>query len=140
MTDDKAQRPSIDEHRGEGGKHPIVRLGQGSLDRSFKFDTDRKIIAALTALKARLPGVPGAIITRHKLNQLAATADQKVRRHPQAGERLEPGMQCRVEAVGKEALNRIAAEAAGRQADMVDHEQFNHGRSGSPINEAGVSR
>ena len=46
---------------------------------TFQFDTDRKIIAALTPAPLRHARVPGAPTTRHELQQFAVTTYQKMR-------------------------------------------------------------
>jgi hypothetical protein len=63
VTDDKTQRPSLDEHLGQASESPILRLCKGSLASALEFDTDRKIVAALSPLKTGLPGMPGAVVS-----------------------------------------------------------------------------
>ena len=67
-----------------------------------------------------------------ELQKLAATANQEMRGHPQAAQLREIRMGLRIEATGEQALDRIAAEAPWRQADVMDDEQVDR-RARGPL-------
>lgn len=89
---------------------------------AFKLDADRKIVAALSPLPARCTGVPCPLIGSNKLNDLAITPDQKMRRHAQRRDGLEIRVRQRIELIEEKFFDRIAAELLGRQADGMNND------------------
>ena len=101
--------------------------------QAFEFDADRKIIAPLTPLELRHAGVPGAMVGPDELTQLTSAPDQKMGRYPQARESGKVGMRTAVECAGEQPLDRIAREAAGRQADVMNDQQIDRARKGALV-------
>ena len=60
----------------------------------------------------------------HKLNDAAAPSNEKVRGDAQFGNLAEEWVRRRVEPICKQRLHRAAAEASGRQRNVVDHEKI----------------
>jgi hypothetical protein len=58
-----------------------------------------------------------------KLDEFAISPDKKVRRDAQVPDALEVRMCRRIQAIGKEPLDRVAAVHTWRQADRVHHQQ-----------------
>ena len=67
--------------------------------------------------------MPGPVIGRHELHQRAIAPDQEMRRYPQLAQLIKIGVGIEVEPVTEQVGNIRAAEFAGRQADIVDHQQ-----------------
>ncbi len=67
--------------------------------------------------------MPGTAIRRNEFDRFAVAPDEVVCRHAQPLERGKGGMTGRIERVGEEPLDRIAAEDFRRQADRVQHHQ-----------------
>jgi len=61
------------------------------------------------------------------LHLLPVAAHEKVSGHSHGGDFLEIRVRPGIEAVGEEALDRVAAVFAGRQADRVDDQQADLG-------------
>jgi len=77
--------------------------------------------------------VPGTPLDSDELHQLAVAPDEEMRGDLEPRDLAEVGMRRRVEPVGEQALDGIAAELAGRQADRVDHEQRDLGAGGAVV-------
>lgn len=91
---------------------------------SLDFDSDRKIIAAGASPKTGGAGMPRAPPKRHELDQCAITPYEKMGGNLQVRDLLEVGM-CRViDTVGEEILDVRPAEAARREADAMDYDEF----------------
>ena len=82
--------------------------------QTFQFNTDGIVIAVASAPIAGIAGMPGAVLTRHKLPQRARAADKKVRRHLHPPNALEVGMGVPVELVGEKALYVAVCKFPGR--------------------------
>lgn len=78
MTGDKRQRIVLRQHHRQARQAAVLRLREAMFAVAFKLDANRKVVAALTALKARLAGVPSARVGTDKLQAVAATTDQKM--------------------------------------------------------------
>ncbi len=68
--------------------------------------------------------MPSTIHAWHELDQFAITADQKVRGNAPVGNITKVGVSLRIKTIGKQLGDRISAKASGRQADVVDYQQF----------------
>ena len=68
--------------------------------------------------------MPGPVVTADKLPEFAFPLDEEVGRHLQSLDLLEVGVRIPVEPVGEQALHRITAKLARRQADGVQHHQI----------------
>ena len=90
---------------------------------AFQFDAERKIVAARTSAPCGLTGMPGASLARDELDQLAIAPDQEVRRNAQAADASEIGMGVRVEAIGEQPDDVVAAKLFRWQADGMDDDQ-----------------
>lgn len=101
----------------------ILRVRIRQRVRAFQFDPDGKVVAALAAFKGRHPRMPRPQNRRHELYDRPVAADQEMGGDPQVADVLEPGVGCDVQAVLEKIDDRVAREHAGRQADVVDHQQ-----------------
>ena len=101
----------------------VLGVCERRLIGAFEFDAHGKVVAALAALEARYPGMPGPVQARDELGDPAVTLDQKVRRYTQVLDLLEKRMLGDGQAVLEERLHLAGAELPGRQADVVDHQQ-----------------
>src|SRR5215831_5707224 len=86
---------------------------------SLELDADREVVAALAALPRRDSGVPCAIVAPDELHELTVAPDQEMRGDAQIRDRGERRMRVRIEGIGEETRNRVAAECARRQRDSV---------------------
>ena len=59
---------------------PILVIGKRQVIRAFQLDADGKIVTALTPAPVGQAGVPRALETRNKLDQLAVAADKEDRK------------------------------------------------------------
>lgn len=132
MRRDVAQRITLAQLAQQKFEPPVLRRREVVFAIAFELDADRKIVAALTPEKLRRTGVPGALVATDELDQLAASAHQKVRRHLQRGEVTIGWMSRGIETIAEQLLDRVAAESPRRQADVVDHDQVDRdaGRAG----------
>ena len=101
----------------------VLRAFEDLAFEAFEFDADRIVIAVRAAAPRRCTGVPGAIVAAHELPQLAVASYIEMRGHLQAADGPEVGMRVPVEPVGEELLHFVAAIAAGRQADRMQHDE-----------------
>ena len=101
----------------------VLCILEGLLITALQFNANREIIAALTALPGRYSGVPGALLATNELDQCPVAGNQKVGRNTGAADPCEIGMGIRVEGVGKQADNIVAAKLCGWQTDGMHHEQ-----------------
>src|SRR3954470_5983995 len=123
MRGDVAQRPPGFQRRNQTGQAGILCTSERTALGALKLDADREIIAARAAAPGRGAGVPGTALDRDELDELAVPADEEVRRHPHAGDLAEILMRLRIEPVGEQALDRLAAEFTRRQADAMHDQQ-----------------
>lgn len=93
---------------------------------AFEFDAHGEIVAALPPFPPGEAGMPGTALRRNEFDRFAVAPDEVVCRHAQPLERCKGGMSGRIEGVGEEPLDRIAAEDFRRQADRVQYHQANH--------------
>ena len=77
--------------------------------------------------------MPGPIIRRNKLDDLAIAADQEVRRYAQVAQLVEIRVRIAIESVGEKISDVGSAEFAGWQADIMDDEQIDDGAIGARI-------
>lgn len=99
----------------------------------LQLNTQREIIAVFTPAKPTLTGMPGSRIAGDKLQQLAITTNQEMRRNLYVFQLLKIGMLLRVEAVAEKLLDFRAAIHARRQANAMYHQQIHRVPGGSLI-------
>src|ERR1700733_4485503 len=92
--------------------------------RALKLNTDREVVAAAFALILRCARVPGALVERDELNDLAVAADERVRRDTLLGHVLEKGVSLWVKVARKELFDAGGAKLPRRQADAVHDDEF----------------
>jgi hypothetical protein len=68
--------------------------------------------------------MPSSLVTADKLYQLAATANQKMRRNLDATQLVVIGVAVVVKGIGEKLFNGIATELPRGQADGVHHQQI----------------
>jgi len=68
--------------------------------------------------------MPSPVLRRYELDQLAATANEKVGGYPQRGDRREKGMGGRLQLIAEKLLHRIPKKLSWRQADVVYDDQL----------------
>ena len=78
VPDDCRDRVANHHFPGHLGQLAILLPGVLNVVGAFQLDADRKIIASIPAGPGGNPGVPGTMITGDKLNQCAATTNQKM--------------------------------------------------------------
>src|SRR6185436_39142 len=133
VRSDLAQRQRRTQRAHESRELRILRIGERALRRSLQLDADRKVVAALPSAPARDTRVPGAPLHGDELDQLAVPTHQEMRRHAQVLQLAEGRMRSRVEPVGEQFLDRVAAEFPGRQADRMHHEERRLGTGGTIV-------
>ncbi len=69
--------------------------------------------------------MPGALIERHVLHQLAITPNQQMRRHLKLSDARKIGVRLSVQTVAKQLIDIITIKLLGRQADTVNDQQRN---------------
>src|SRR5207237_198239 len=114
---DVAKREALAQRAYQGRKLCVLRIREGRSIRALELDAEREVIAALAAAPSRSTGVPGTAMHRHELQQCTIAAHEKVCGHFQRMDLPEIRMQVRIEPVGEEPLDRIAAVFARRKAD-----------------------
>ena len=102
--------------------HILSRLESQTL-QAFELDANGEIIAVAASCPSRSTRMPSATATRHKLNKLTITPDQKVSRHLQALKRLKFNMCQRVQAIVEQVVDMGAPIDPCGQADRM---QNNH--------------
>lgn len=90
---------------------------------AFEFDADGKVVATRSPFPERGARMPRPVVARDELDQLAVAPDEEMRRDLQGADSGEVGMARRVQPVGEEVKDVVAAELARRQADGMDHDQ-----------------
>src|SRR5688572_7605133 len=106
----------------ERQQRAVLRGLEWLLLGALELNADGEVVAAVAAAPGGDPGVPRAALRRHELDHRAVAPDEKVSRHSQFADFPEIGMRLRVEAVGEQALDRVAAVLPRRQADRVQHD------------------
>ena len=101
----------------------ILRVFKRQFVATFELDADREVIAAFASVPVRDAGVPGALVAGYELDHRAVSPDQKVCRYSECAYPCKVGVGSRIERVGEEALDVVAAELRGGQADGVDYDQ-----------------
>lgn len=89
---------------------------------SFQLNTDGKIVAPLTAMKAGFSGMPGASIKRDKLDQRTVSPDEQMTADSNPLEIRQRIGAC-VQRIGKEGDDFRTAKLAGRKTDAMDNDQ-----------------
>src|SRR6185436_18142014 len=97
----------------------VLRVFERTVVDAFELDADGEVVAPLTPAPAGGAGVPGALVHRNELDQRAVAAHQEMRRHLERMNLAEIRVRLRIEAVGEQALDRVAAVLPRRQADRV---------------------
>ena len=100
----------------------VLRIGEGLVIGALQFHADGEIIATLAAAPARLARMPSAPAGRDELCDLARTPDEKMGRYLEPGKLRKVRMRLVVQAVEEQIHHTLAAEFAGRQANVVDHQ------------------
>lgn len=83
----------------------VLNVGIGLGIGSFQLNANGKVVAIGAVTPHRLSGMPGALIGRNELHNLAVSAQQEVRRHLQMRDTGEVGMQGGIKRVGKQRLD-----------------------------------
>lgn len=71
--------------------------------------------------------MPSPFVGADKLAQATISAQKKMGRNLQAANPMEVGVSTPIQAIGEQALYRVPAVKAGRQADRVQHNQIDRG-------------
>jgi hypothetical protein len=106
---------------------------------TFHFDPDRKVITTLTAIEIRRTRVPCTVMGGDELQQLAVASNQKVRGNPQPSELRKIRVSVAIEPIREKILDVLPTKLAGRQADVMHHQQANLGAFRAPIKIAALS-
>lgn len=105
----------------------ILSVREGGGVGPFQLDADREVITAVAAGKSRDAGMPGPLLTRDVLQQLAMTANEEVRGDTQAADGLEIRVGAGIELSKKEVVDPRSAEVARRQADIMNDQEVDLG-------------
>jgi len=125
MSDDMGEGITAAQRAEQMLQSKVLGFLERQFITAFQLDSERKIvtsIAPIPARYARMPGTPGA---GNKLHQLAISANQEVGRNPQRMNPAEIRMGIRVEPIGKEPLDRVAAKYTWWEADGMNDDQLN---------------
>jgi len=101
----------------------VLRLREVGAIVALELDADAEVVAALVALPARSAGMPSALETGDELAVPAIATDEEMCRDAAARQRDEIGVCGRIEPVGEQGGNGLAAKLPRRQADRVDDDQ-----------------
>lgn len=101
-------------------QHFILSIIERQVITPFQLDADGKIIAVLAPLILRTTGMPGTLIECHKLNYLAITPNQQMRRHLKLADFGKIRVRIRRKLPQEKLLDPGAAKLARRQADIVN--------------------
>jgi hypothetical protein len=102
------------QRRTQGSQGLVLRGLKGKSLEAFELDPDGVIVALLAPAIGRHTGVPGALVTTDKLEQLTSAPDQEMGRHLQTPNLLELGVGVKVELVREELLDASPAVLSGR--------------------------
>jgi hypothetical protein len=106
--------------RQQGG---VLGAFKGQLVAALQLDSQRKVVAALASLPRGKAGMPGTLPTGNELYQLAVATNQEMRGDAQADDLREVRVGGRIQPIGKQPHNAVAAKTCRRQADRVDDDQ-----------------
>lgn len=112
---------------------PVLFMSVRNRFRSFEFDADRKIVAAIAPLVPGNAGMPGAFVERHVLHDFAAAPDQQMRRNLESMNVPKISVVIGAERIAKQAIDMGRTKFAGRQADAMNHDQRNIVRVGPVV-------
>lgn len=106
----------------------VLDIFIGRIVRTFQFDADSKIIAALSTLETGLAGMPRAFVKGGELQQAAIPPNQQVRRYLKPGDFPEIRMHSRIKPSKKQVFNERSTEFARRQGNSMYYQQADIGR------------
>jgi hypothetical protein len=106
---------------------------------TFHFDPDRKVITTLSAVEIRRARVPGTVMGGDELQQLAVASNQKVCGNPKPSELRKVRVSVAIEPIREKILDVVPTKLAGRQADVMHHQQANLGAFRARIEIAALS-
>ncbi len=102
----------------------VLCLRVSDVHGSLELYTDRKVVATMTPTPARITCMPGALVERHQLRDLAAPVDEHMRRDFDSFEIREADVLRNVEFATKQPLRCPGSEFAFRQRHTVHYDQF----------------
>ena len=124
MAGDRGNRIALTQGVDQAPQRGVLGVGEGLLVAAFEFDADRIVVAVVASAPRGPAGMPGAPVAGDELDDATGATDVEMRRHLQPGDLGEIWMGHRIEPVEEEVLDPVAAEFAGRQADVVhDHQR-----------------
>lgn len=106
-------------------KDRILNCFKRKIIAAFKFDANRKIVTMRPAIPRRLSGMPCPMSARNELDQFTITANQKMRRHANSGNRLKIGVRARIKLVCEQTDDTVSSKPRGRKTDRMDDDQRN---------------
>ncbi len=112
------------QYRGHAEQARILDIGKGPVIAAFQLDPDGKLITPFPPLVRGLPRMPGHPVKGNILRNRARTVNQQMSRDTQRCNLREKRMLSGIQPIEKQLIDMTAPELAGRQADIVDHQQF----------------
>src|SRR4029434_8687575 len=123
MSGHVLDRIAASEGLEESREHRVLRALVGDVVGAFELDADRKVVAVGAAAETRHAGVPRPLVAGHELQESSVAAHEKVRGDVQVRDRYKGRMGRRVEPIGEQPQDRVAAEHTRWQRDAVDDDQ-----------------
>src|SRR5450830_708732 len=117
----------------QGCQHLILKIGEGRDIGPLQFYADREIIAALASVERGNARMPGAVVSRDKLDSPAIALNHEVRRYPQRPQLVKIRVGVAIELVAEQLADERSAKLARRQADIVDHQQVGDDAVGTGV-------
>src|SRR5258706_7300881 len=124
MADEILDRIGAHERAGQPCQHRVLGIGEMPIIGALELDADGEIIAATAATPFGLPRMPGTQTAGYELDQCSVATDEEVAGTLRFGDLPIVGMVVRFEAIGNQVDDAGAAELAGRQTDVVNHQQL----------------
>jgi hypothetical protein len=72
--------------------------------------------------------MPSPFVAADELQQFAVPSQEEMRRDMDVAQALEVRVAAAIETVREEALDRVASEVLGGQADVMNHQRVDHAR------------
>src|SRR5262249_26451580 len=105
----------------------VLRALVGDVVRAFQLDADGKSVAVRASSPAGAAGVPSAQRAWNELNETSVAPDQEMRRDAQLCDPAIVRMRPRIEPIGEELDDGVAAEPSRRKRDVMNDQQRDDG-------------
>jgi hypothetical protein len=123
MTYDAFDRKRMLDCGYQARQYFVLRWREGLVVAALKLYPYREIIAALGSSPLGRTGVPGTQCAGDELGRRAVASNEKMRRYALRVDFAVVRMSCRIQPVGKQALDSISTELTWRQTDRMNDDQ-----------------